>query len=65
MKTKHKEKFNESITIETRDFSSEVYVLTITLVPIVSTTLGSSVAKRCYTNLIHTIGHRKNLPQVW
>ena len=25
-------------------------------------TLGGSAAKRCYTNLIHTIGHQKNLP---
>ena len=25
-------------------------------------TLGGSMAKRCCTNLIHTIGHRKNLP---
>ena len=30
--------------------------------PLCRPTLGGSAAKRCCTNLIHTIGHRKNLP---
>jgi hypothetical protein len=30
--------------------------------PLCRPTLGDSVVKRCCTNLIHTIGHRKNLP---
>ena len=30
--------------------------------PLCRPTLGGSVAKRCFTNLDHTIGHRKNRP---
>ena len=30
--------------------------------PLCRPTLGGSVAKRCCTNLVHTIGYRKNLP---
>ena len=30
--------------------------------PLCRPTLGGSAAKRCFTNLVHTIGHRKNLP---
>jgi hypothetical protein len=37
MKTNHQEKSNESITMETHDFSPEVYVLAGTLVPVVLT----------------------------
>jgi hypothetical protein len=37
-------------------------VLAGTLVPVVSPTLGGSAAKRCCTNLVHTLGHYKNLP---
>ena len=29
--------------------------------PLCRPTLGGSAAKRCFTNLVHTIGHRKNL----
>jgi hypothetical protein len=37
MKTNHREKSNESITMETHDFSPEVHVLGGTLVSIVLT----------------------------
>ena len=30
--------------------------------PLCRPTLGGSAAKRCFTNLVHMIGHRKNLP---
>ena len=30
--------------------------------PLCRPTLGGSAAKRCFTNLTHTIGHRKNRP---
>jgi hypothetical protein len=40
------------ITQESQDFSPEVHVFAGTLVPIVSTTLGGSAAKRCRTNLV-------------
>jgi hypothetical protein len=40
------------ITQETQDFSPDVHVFTGTQVPIGSTTLGDSVAKRCCTNLV-------------
>jgi hypothetical protein len=50
------------ITQETQDFSPEVHVLAGALILVVSTKLGGSAAKRCCTNLVHIIGHRKNLP---
>ena len=50
------------ITQETQDFSPEVHMLAGTLVPVVSTNTWWFNGKRCCTNLIHTIGHRKNLP---
>jgi hypothetical protein len=37
MKTNHREKSKESITMEIHDFSPEVHVLIGTLVPVVST----------------------------
>ena len=49
----------------TRDnrFSLKVHVLANTLRPrCIDQTLGGSAAKRCFTNLVHMIGHCKNLP---
>jgi hypothetical protein len=37
MNTNHRKKSNESITMETNDFSPEVHVLAGTLIPIVLT----------------------------
>jgi hypothetical protein len=37
-------------------------VLVGTLVPLCRPTLDGSTAKKCCTNLVHKIGHRKNLP---
>jgi hypothetical protein len=50
--------------METHDFSLEVHVLASTLVPIVSTTLGGSAAKRCSTNLVHMLDTTRTDPQV-
>jgi hypothetical protein len=55
----HQEKSNRQ---EISDFSLEIHVLAGTLVLLCRPTLGDSATKRCCTNLVHTIGHRKNLP---
>jgi hypothetical protein len=50
-----------SITQETQDFSFKVYVLTGTLVPVVSS---GSAAKRCFTYLIQQMDTARTYPQV-
>ena len=47
---------------ETTDFLPRFTCLPTRYVPLCRPTLGGLAAKRCCTNLVHTIGHRKNLP---